>query len=763
MERFEPAEATNPPMETPRPRSPSSLGRDLLAGSVVFLVALPLCLGIALASDAPLISGIVAGIVGGLVIGPLSGSHTSVSGPAAGLTAIVIAQIATLGSFDAFLAAVVLAGVMQLGFGILRGGFIAAFFPTSVIKGLLAAIGLILILKQIPHLFGHDIDPEGEMSFVQPDRENTFTELWRTISDLHGGAMLIGLGSLAILMLWDRIALLKNSVVPAPLVVVLFGVVGSLLLRELVGGNWIIEESHRVQVPIFSEEGGVTELLRHPDWSVIGGSPVWIAAVTIAIVASLETLLNLEAVDGLDPLKRDSNPNRELVAQGVGNIASGMIGGLPVTSVIVRSSVNVQMGARTKASAIFHGILLVGCVGLLPAWLNEIPLSALAAILIVTGFKLANPKTVRQMAERGRAQFLPFLVTVLAIVFTDLLVGIIIGLVVAIGFILRSNMRNPLRVFQEKHVSGEVTRVELANQMSFLNRASLHDLMHRVPEGSHVMLDASQTDYIDPDIMDLIVEFREEVAPARGVKLSLKGLKKHYDSLEDHVHFVDFSSREVQSSVTPDAVLQALKDGNERFRTGTQLTRNLNRQITATSAGQFPIAAILSCIDSRTPVEMLFDLGLGDVFSVRMAGNVARDKVLGCLEFSCVVAGAKLILVMGHTKCGAVTAAVNLYDREQTVAEATGCDNLGVLLDAISEAVPAERLEGRERWADAEKSAFADLVAARNVERTIETIRNQSPSLARLEREGKIAVYGAMYDVATGEVEFLPTTAPVSP
>jgi len=737
------------------PRLAESLPKDLVASVVVFLVALPLCLGVALASGAPLFSGLLAGIVGGLVVGALSGSHASVSGPAAGLTAVVAAQIAALGTFEAFLSAVVLAGLIQIAAGLGQAGFIAAYFPSSVIKGLLAAIGIILILKQIPHLLGHDTDPVGEMAFDQPDQQNTFTELWQTLLDLHPGAALVGLGSLAFLFVWDRMAFLKSSRVPAPLVVVVLGIAASLLL-EGVGGAWAIGASHSAQVPVLSEGESFLSLLTRPDFSVLARPEVYVAALTIALVASLETLLNLEAVEALDPYKRTADPNRELLAQGVGNVSAGLIGGIPVTSVIIRSSVNLQAGARTRLSAIVHGGLLLVCVLTIPAFLNRIPLAALAAILIVTGVKLASPALMRDMWSQGRTQFLPFAVTILAIVFTDLLIGIGIGLGTALLFILASNMQRPVRRFHEKHVGGEVLRVELANQVSFLNRASITRILDEVPRGGHVMLDATGTDYFDPDVLALIQGFERETAPARGVKVSLKGFKEHYDHVEDRIQFVDFSTRERQSEITPRQVLDLLIEGNERFRNGVRISRDLPRQMSQTAQGQYPMAAILSCIDSRAPVELVFDLGLGDIFTVRIAGNVARSKVIGSLEYACVVAGAKLILVMGHTSCGAVNAAVDLLHREGSIADATGCHNLDVLIDAIQESVePAETASVLELDPE-RKRAFADQVARRNVANVIRHIRASSPSLDRMIQDGRIGIAGAMYDVGTGGMELLP-------
>ncbi|MDP1834689.1 MAG: carbonic anhydrase family protein [Chlamydiales bacterium] len=734
--------------------TPLSFSEDLLAGLVVFLVALPLCLGVALASNAPLFSGILSGIIGGIVVGLVSGSHTSVSGPAAGLTAVVAAQISGLGSFEAFLMAVVLAGVLQIILSIARMGYIAVFFPSSVIKGLLAAIGIILILKQIPHILGHDMDPMGENSFIQPDNKNTFSELFESFFDIHRGALVISAVSMALLIAWDKITLLKKSHLPAPLVVVVIGVAMSYLLQG-VGGAWALEEGHLVQVPVAESASEFVSFLRFPDFSLLLDVDVYIAAVTIGLVASLESLLNIEAVDKLDPMQRMSPPNRELFAQGVGNMVVGLVGGIPITSVIVRSSVNINAGVKSKVSAIWHGILMLGSVLLIPTWLNTIPFAALAAILFVTGLKLASPKLMVQMWQEGKNQFLPFICTIIAIVFTDLLIGVIIGLCVSIGFILHSNVRNPIKKIMEKHATGDqVLHIELPNQVGFFNRAALDTTLRSIPRGGHVLLDATTTDYIDPDILDLIVDFQNTIAPAHGVRVSLKGFKNKYPRLEDQIQYIDFSNREMQDALTPQRVLDIFKEGNERFRSGTPLTRDLHRLLNATSEGQFPMAVILSCIDSRTPAEIVFDLGLGDIFSVRIAGNVISRKVIGSMEFSCAVAGAKLILVMGHTSCGAVKAAVELACSGKSATEATGCTHLDTLINEIKQSVNLGKCKSFNASDSSQKAIYADEVAHQNVLRTIKLIRERSEILDRLVREGKIAIIGSMYDISSAEVSF---------
>lgn len=731
----------------------ATLSRDAAAGLVVFFVALPLCLGIALASGAPLFSGLVAGIIGGIVVGCLSGSQASVSGPAAGLVTVVAAQIVSLGSFDVFLLAVVLAGFLQIGLGIIRAGFLADFVPSSVIKGLLAAIGITIVLKQIPHLVGHDADPVGELAFQQPDHENTFSELAAMFNDLHPGTTIIGLVSIAVLVVWNRYTPLKKSFLPAPLVVVGLGVGLSLLFRQI-GDPWEIQASHLVQVPVAGNLFDFVGFLRMPDFRHWNNPAVYLAAVSIAAVASLETLLNLEAVDRIDPQQRVSPPSRELLAQGVGNVLSGLIGGLPITSVIVRSSVNIMAGGKTKFSAIFHGCLLLTSVALLPQWLNLIPLSCLAAILLVTGMKLASPKLMQQMWHEGRYQFIPFVVTVLAIVFTDLLIGVLIGLGVSISFILLSNLRRPIRRYVEKRLGGDVLHVELANQVSFLNRAALTRALEELPRGGHVLLDASNTDYIDPDILSLIRDFKEKSAPARGVEVSLLGFRNKYH-LDDQIQYIDCSTRELQNTVTPDQVIQILKDGHERFRTNRRLTRALDRQVAATSVAQHPLAVVLSCIDSRSPAELIFDVGLGDIFSVRIAGNVPTPYVFGSVEYGCAVAGAKLILVLGHTRCGAVTAAFDLIGSAKSAAEVTGCQHLNCIVDNIQQSAEGMTPSGAAHQSPSEKQELVDQLARKNVVRTVAALRSQSQTLARLVAAGRIAIVGAVYDVTTGDIEFL--------
>lgn len=734
-----------------------NLRQDLPAGLVTFLVALPLCLGIALASGAPLFSGILAGIIGGVVVGSISGSPTSVSGPAAGLAAIVLTQIENLG-FESFLFAVMIAGLLQIVLGILKAGAFSSFFPSSVVKGLLTAIGILLIVKQLPHLVGHDPDPVGEMSFQQPDHENTLSELGLISQDFQLAAIVTGLLSLLILVGWSRIRFLEKSGIPVPLVVVVIGTAIQPALAAL-GPAWDLASSHLVQVPVLNDLSEAKSLIVLPDFSLWNDQRIYIAAVTLALVASLETLLNLDAVDNIDPKQRTSPPNRELFAQGIGNTLGGLVGALPVTSVIIRSSVNVQAGNATKFSAVFHGVLLALCVLFIPQVLNLIPLSTLAAILIVTGFKLASPKLVKAMWRGGKAQFIPYVATVLAIVFTDLLLGVLIGLAVSIGFILRSNLARPLKKVMEKHVTGEVLRIELSEQVSFFNRAALEHTLDALGPGSRVVIDASNSDFIDPDILLLIQEFKQTTAQQRGVGVRLVGFKEQYSQLADEVLYEDFSTREVQERLTPKAVLDLLREGNSRFLRGHRLQRDWSRQVAETAKAQAPLAVVLSCIDSRNSSELIFDLGIGDIMSVRIAGNVAKSKVLGSIEFSCAVAGAKLIVVMGHTRCGAVNAAVKAYGDLDSVERTTGCSHIRVLLESIQNSMDPKTPVPED---PEELEQYADTVAVRHVHDTIEKLMNESAALAKLVKDGLVGIVGGLYDVKTGQVHFFGARGPLA-
>ena len=500
-----------------------NLKRDLPSSIVVFLVALPLCLGIALASGAPLFAGLLTGIIGGIVVASVSGSQLSVSGPAAGLTVIVFSAITQLGSYPAFLLALVLAGVFQIILGLIKAGTIANYFPSSVIEGMLAAIGIILILKQIPHAVGYDADFEGSESFRQADSQNTFSSLIASLSRVSYGAVIISAVSLLILIYWPKVK--KLSVVPAALIVVVAGIVLNQFFK---GSAFAIKDEHLVKIPIVSSFTEFTNLFIFPDFSQIGNKDIWIVAVTIAIVASIETLLSLEAVDKIDPIKRVSPTNKELLAQGIGNMTSGFLGGMPMTAVIVRSSANENSGARTKMSAIFHGLWLLVALLVIPMVINLIPLSCLAAILLITGYKLAKIGLFAKMWKSGYSQFVPFVVTVLAVVFTDLLKGVAIGMLVSVYFILRNNLRNPY--FYRIGSDGEkkVIEIKLAEEVSFLNKAAIQYTLTHLPQETNVKIDGSNCRYIDPDVLEVIHNFKHS-AFTKAIIVELVNIKDRYE------------------------------------------------------------------------------------------------------------------------------------------------------------------------------------------------------------------------------------------
>ncbi len=493
---------------------------DLPSSVVVALVALPLCLGVALASGAPLVSGLIAGIVGGIVVGFFSKSPLSVSGPAAGLTVIVLGAIESLPTYQAFAAAVVVAGVLQMLFAVTRAGIASEFVPSSVITGMLTAIGLILILKQLPHAIGYDGEYEGSFEFFQSDGANTFSAIVAAVRQgITPGALLISVISLAFLFWWDK-ARPKDGFwryLPGPLVVVVFGVTANLLFGQFAPGL-AVEPQHLVQVPVAKSIADIDTFLQFPDFTMLANGKVWVVAATLAIVASLESLLSVKAVDELDPRRRITDKNRELMAQGIGNMTSGLLGGLPVTSVIVRSSANVESGAETKLSTMLHGAWLLLSVLIIPAVLNLIPLAALAAVLIATGYKLAKPSLFVQRYQQGWTQFVPFLVTVLAILFTDLLIGIVIGLGVGFAFAIGRNFR-PAITFA---CDGSDCLIRARRNLYFIHKYELQKALTAVPDNRNLMIDLSSTNYVDLDNIDIINAFIKG-ASYRGISIVVRG------------------------------------------------------------------------------------------------------------------------------------------------------------------------------------------------------------------------------------------------
>ncbi len=504
----------------------STIKHDLPAGLVVFLVALPLCLGIALASGAPLFSGLIAGIVGGLIVAVFSGSQLAVSGPAAGLTVIVLNAITEIGSYQGFLLAVVLAGVLQIILGFAKAGMIGKYFPSSVIKGMLAAIGIILIMKQIPHALGYDADYSGNFKFFQSDSENSFTALISAVNKTNLGAAIISLVSLIILFTWDKLKSTKLGLLPGPLVVVVVGIVLNMFF-ESAHQIFALRDEHLVTIPVANSLGEFFTFFTLPDFSFINNPSVYKAAFTLAIIASIETLLSIEAVDKIDPYKRDTPSNRELKAQGIGNMVSGFIGGLPLTAVIVRGAANVNAGAQSKMSAVIHGLFLLLSTIFIPTIINLIPYASLAAILLVTGYKLTKVSLYKSMLKVGTNQFIPFIVTIIAIVFSDLLIGISIGLAIGVFYVLKNNMQNTYSNNIKSGNKNEPIHIVLSEEVSFLNKASILKTLDELPENSHVIIDGSRSRYIDYDVLEVINDFKD-TAKLRNIKFELKKIKDVY-------------------------------------------------------------------------------------------------------------------------------------------------------------------------------------------------------------------------------------------
>ena len=504
----------------------SHIKQDIPAGIVVLFVAIPLCLGIAMASGAPLFSGLIAGIIGGIVVGSISNSALGVSGPAAGLAVIVLDAINDFGSFEIFLVAVVIAGLIQLILGFAKAGIIAYFFPSSVIKGMLSGIGIIIALKQIPHAVGHDEDYEGNLDFIQPDGENTLTELIKMWDSISPNAFFLALTSLIILILWQRVLAKKArffQLVQGPIVVVLLGIIYQKVTMNF-APELAISAQHLVNVPVAKNFSDFFAQFTMPDFTALNKVEIYITAVTIAIVASLETLLSVEATDKLDPFKRITPTNRELVAQGAGNILSGLIGGLPVTQVIVRSSANIQSGGRTKLAGILHGVFLLISIIVIPTQLNFIPLSVLAAILILVGYKLAKPSLFRKMYKLGLKQFLPFIVTVVSIIFTDLLIGIGCGLVVAFSILIRNNYLNSHflhKVEKEGHDGSHKIMMVLSEEVSFLNKGAILKELNSISEGSSLTIDIRGCRKMDYDVYEIIANFKTFTAINKNIEVKV--------------------------------------------------------------------------------------------------------------------------------------------------------------------------------------------------------------------------------------------------
>lgn len=627
---------------------------DIPASVAVFFVAIPLCLGIAHASNAPLISGLVSGIVGGIVIGFLSKSPLSVSGPAAGLTAVMIAGIEDVGSFEALLVAVVLAGVIQLILGLLKAGTVSSYFPVCVIKGMLAAIGVILIMKQLPHLLGYDIEMMGVEEFhLNPadinteyhdthfEEKNTFTVFFHALSSLKFNIFFIGVTSLAFLFYWDKNLAKKIPFMPGSIVVVAFGVIMNALYSAFASG-YVLTADHLVNLPAIDGVSSFFAELPKPDWSVLKNTEVHILALTIALVASIETLLSIGAIDKLDPLRRRTPTNRELMAQGAGNVLAGFMGGLPMTSVIVRSSVNLTVGARSKMSTIMHGTFLLLGILFFAKYINYIPIASLAAILIHTGYKLASPQLIMAQYRQGMDQFLPSIITVISILMTDLLIGVLIGFAISALFIVRKTYKAPVLTLVD---NGPRKRLILGENLHFLHKFKILDVLEHIPENTILDIDASNTLFIDHDIEESINEFKE-AALEKNITVNYGGVKKVVQESEKIMEDMNSS-------------YQKLLDNNKEWvKDKLDLDPKYFEEL---SKGQAPEYLFIGCSDSRVPAEDITKLQPGEMFVHRNIANMVINtdlNAMSVLQYAVEVLNVKHIIVCGHYGCGGVKAAM---------------------------------------------------------------------------------------------------------
>jgi carbonic anhydrase len=714
---------------------------DMIASVVVFLVAIPLCLGIALASGAPLLSGIISGIIGGIVVGSLSASHISVSGPAAGMAAVVLTAIGQLGDFNTFLLALFLAGLLQIMTGALRAGFFAEYVPSNIIYGLLSAIGILLIFKQLPLAFTlSSSTAELKMHLLDAAQGLHVQPLLDISYHINRGALILSILSLGMLIFFDKTGIAWLKPIPGAIIVVIFGIAANEFF--ILTHSYFAQ--HNLQLVNIPHKHGMIDWfdqLTFPNWSAWSNPHVYVYAGILAIVASLESLLNIKAGEKLDKKRRRCSKDRELLAQGFGNLIAGLLGGIPITSVIVRTSINLQAGAKTKLSTILHGIFILIAIMLIPTLLNKIPLCSLAAILIYTGYQLTSPSIYKTIYKQGPDRFIPFLVTIIGIVTLNLLTGILIGLMTSLFFILKSNSQVRFDIIKEFYPNGVTQRLILPQQTTFLNKASLVEELDSIPKNSQLIIDARYSTYIDKEIVQLLKEFQREHAPQKNISLNLIGFKSEY-TIHDHINFINVTTYDVQASLSPKQVLNILCEGNQRFLQDTRIYRSLNIDIKHTSATQHPIAIVLGCIDSRVPVETVFDMSFGDLFCVRIAGNVVNNDVLASIEYACHVLGVKLLVVLGHTRCGAIAAACDDVKK----------GHITQLLTKIKPAIHAETSTTSNRTSTNE--TFVEHVTELNIANTLQGIYEGSPILRKQVENSDLGMVGAIYDVATGKVLF---------
>ncbi|CAN5326523.1 solute carrier family 23 protein [soil metagenome] len=718
----------------------SKPAKDIPAGIVVFLVALPLCLGIAMACGAPLISGLISGIIGGIVIGSISQSEVSVSGPAASLTAVVLVAIQDLGSFEVFLMALVIGGLIQLLVGMLKAGIIADYMPTSIIKGLLAAIGIILIFSQFPYALGVELDKSRFLNYSENYLIGIQERVTFILQSLSPGAIILSILSFLILILWDKTFLRKIKLIPPFLIVVIAGVIINTFFKFFIP-SFYLEGIHLVRIP---EINDFTSFLTFPDFSSINNVQVWTYGFTIAMIASIASLLAIEAADNLDPHKRRSPPNRELVAQGIGNTLAGLIGGIPITSVIVRSSVNIEAGAETKLSALIHGTLLLGSVLVLSPVINLIPLASLAVILIVVGYKLASVPLIKSMYSKGWPQFLPFIVTTIAILVTDVLLGVLIGTAVSIFFLLRGNYYNPFHIEATKSIKGDAIRLELSNEVSFLNKPAIKRTLWSLPKNSRIIIDATFTTYVERDVIEILHDFQDTFARENDIDVIITGLRESYDR-DEKIKLLNGQTEIKKDLATPQDILDYLIEGNQRYVEGNLVSRRLRNKELMDFIKEAPLAAVINCIDMREPLNMLLNTGIGDLIPIRAAGNMMGEHLIHSTEVTCRTQGARLILIMGNSGNSFIKEALESYLNNKDsylnplIAPALACGQFN--MDLMNK----EDID-----------LVVDKVTLWNIEESKKRIINQNPYIRDQVIKGKIGLSSAFFNRTTGKVEFSP-------
>lgn len=708
----------------------SKLNKDIPAGIVVFLVALPLCLGIALASGAPLISGLISGIIGGVVIGYLSKSGTSISGPAASVSAVVLLAIKDLESFPLFLGALIIAGIIQIALGIVKAGILADYMPKSIIKGLLAGIGIILILSQLPYIIGYELDKSKMLNFSVDFWGNIQYIISEFFNAFTIGAIVISIISLGILIYWDKTPLRNFKMIPPALVVVILGVLLNQFFKYALPFLYL-DGIHLVNIP---EVDSISTFFTFPDFTGYNNPKVWTTGLTIAIIASISTLLNIEATDNIDYLKRRTPPNRELIAQGIGNTLSGFLGGIAITSVIVRSSVNIEAGAQTKLSAIIHGFLLLLSVLFLSSVLNLIPLASLAAILLVVGYKLSSISVFKNLYKRGWSQFLPFVLTVIFIVLTDVLTGVLIGSGLSIFYLLRSNYYNPFYIENIKYIQDEVIKLELSNEVSFFNKASIRNTLWSVPDNSKVLIDATFTSYIDPDVIDILNDFQNTVAVDHNIDVNIIGLKDTY-VLGEEIDFYKKTKAEIKAKTTPSEILEYLKEGSTTYASRNLMSRKVNSTDLIEHLNEYPLAVVVTCVDLREPLNMMLNTAIGDLVSLRSAGHILNTHSILNLEISSRDQGAKLVLFFGNSDNAVIKKALKNHLNHEA-------SNLSLLIDdALNSDQFSNRVLKHESLA-----ALSNEIVKFNIEKAKSDLEKNSNYFKEALSKGTVGIASAFFN-----------------